>query len=336
MQAQALLQIATSAYGKTGPPELLDSGQKAAQQIVDNLNNYFAPDIKPAGATEQQWEAARKQFETQSHSVLGWVAMTKKNDPVAEAEFKKVLAVDPTAAQVSYWLGSVIIRQKNVERYSEALYDIARALAVTGPTALPPAAAGPANDYLKRAYIGYHGDATGLDELKQQASASPLPPAGFHIESVAEIQKKQFANEEEFNKAHPDVALWRQIRTALTGDASATYFPTIKGSEIPPPEIKTFKGKVVSVSDKDLVVNVDNAGGDATLRFEKALNAKAIETGASIEFKGVVESFNKDPYMLTLTITDPKEDITGLPATAFGAGAPAARRPAARRPATKK
>ena len=142
LQAQSLLTIALSAFGKSAPPELLDAGQKAAQQIVDNLNNFFDPSVKPAQATDAQWTTAKQQFELQAHSVLGWIAMAKKQDAAAEEEFKKVLALNPNDAQTSYWLGTVIIRQKNVARYSEALYDIARALWVTGPTA--PATGRPA------------------------------------------------------------------------------------------------------------------------------------------------------------------------------------------------
>ncbi len=313
MQAQGLLGIALAAYGKTDPPELLDAGQKAAQQIIDNLGTYFGPDVKPAQATDQQWKDAQHSAELQAHSVLGWVAMAKKQDPTAEAEFKKVLELDPNAAQVSYWLGTVIIRQKNVARYSEAFYDIARSLSVTGASALPAAAQTQYSNYLKKAYAGYHGDETGLDQLKAAVATSALPPPNFHIESVEEIQKKQFANEEEFNKAHPDIALWRNIRTTLTADGGDAYFQTIKGSQIPPENIGFFKGKVVSVAGKEIVANVDNAGGDATLKFESAVNAKAVEVGAAFEFKAVVESFTKAPYMLTLTVDDPKTDIKGLP-----------------------
>ena len=333
MQAQGLLGIAMAAYGKTDPA-LLDAGQKAAQQIVDNLDNYFSDAIKPANATDDQWKQARRTFELQAHSVLGWVAMTKKNDPAAEVEFKKVLQLDPNAAQVSYWLGSVIIRQRDVKRYSEGLYNIARALSVTGTEALPAAQKEPAENYLKRAYTGYHGDDSGLDQLKTAVASSALPPPDFHIKSVDEIEKEKFANEEEFNKAHPDIALWRTIRAALTADNGDTYFQQAKGTEVPPANIGMFKGKVVSVNEKELIVNVDNAAGDVTLKFEKALNTKVINQGDAIEFKGVVESFNKQPYMLTLTIDDPKESIKGLPENAFSA-APV-RRPAPRRPATRK
>jgi tetratricopeptide (TPR) repeat protein len=322
MLAQALLGIATSAYGKTGPADLLDTAEKAGKQVEDNLDSYLSPSNKPAGVTDQQWADAKKTFELQTHSALGWIYYAKKQDPQAEAEFKKVLAVDPNQAQVSYWLGSSIIRQQKVERYSEALYSIARSLAVTGATALPPAAATAAEGYLKRAYTGYHGDLSDLDKLKAAVSSGPLPPPDFHIKSVAEIDKEKFANEEEYNKAHPDVALWRQIRTTLKSDQGDTYFPNVKETLIPTPEIGFFKAKVVAVNDKDLVINVDAEAGDGTLKFEKPINGKVINPGDPIEFKAVVESFQKEPYMLTMTVDDPKEMVKGLPADAFSAEKP--------------
>jgi hypothetical protein len=95
-----------------------------------------------------------------------------------------------------------------------------------------------------------------------------------------------------------------------------------------------FKAKIVTVDAKDLIVNVDNAGGDATLKFEKPINQKVLNAGDALEFKGVVDSFTKDPYMLTLTIDDPKESIKGLPDNAFTA--PAVKKAAPRKPAPKK
>ena len=70
-------------------------------------------------------------------------------------------------------------------------------------------------------------------------------------------------------------------------------------------------------------MNVDNAAGDATLKFENPLKG-TIDPGTEFKFKGVVESFVKDPYMLTFTAD--KEDVDGLPASVF-AGAAAPRRP---------
>jgi tetratricopeptide (TPR) repeat protein len=335
MKAQALLGIATAAYGKTAPPELLDSAEKAGKQLTDNLDEFFSAANKPAAVSDAQWADAKKTFSLQSHVSLGWAYYAQKKDALAEDEFKKVLTIDPNQAQVSYWLGSAIIRQKDVSKYSDALYSIARSLAVTGPTALPPAAAGPAETYLKKAYSGYHGDETDLDKLKATVATGPLPPAGFHIKSVEEIEKEKFANEEEFNKAHPDIAQWRVIRTSLKSDQAETAFAGIKDALVPSEAVGMFKGTVVAVNDKDLVVNVDNAGGDGTLKFEKAINQKVINVGDKIEFKGVVESYTKDPYMLTLNIDEPKESIKGLPDNAFSA-APSTKKTPARKAAPKK
>ncbi len=327
MTAQAYDQIAMAAVGKTDPATL-DASSKAAQTLLDNLDTWFASDVKPANVSDADWTKAKTTMQEQALYVLGYSAMMKKDDATAETDFKKLLAVDPNNAQVSYWLGSVIIRQHKQERYPEALYEIARSISITGTGALSPQAKDAAQKYLKAAYEGYHGDDTGLDQLMQQVQASALPPDGFHIDSVVDVQNKQFANAAEFKKAHPDIALWREIRTALTGDGAGqgdAYFQQVKGSEIPPDKdtdgnpIGMFNAKVVSAEGKNLIANVDNAGGDVTLVFEHPLNVKEIQAGTAFKFKGVVDSYTKQPYMLTLTIDDPKTEIDGLPAKAFSA-----------------
>jgi hypothetical protein len=334
MQAQSLLGITMASYGKTDPA-LLDASQKAGQQILDNLDNYFSAANKPAtGVTDEQWTGAKHTFELQAHSALGWDAFQKRSDAEAETQFKKVLSLDPTAAQMSYWLGTVIIRQKNIARYSEAIYDIARSISITGTGALPDANKKAAEDYLKKLYSGYHGDDTGLDQVKEQTKASALPAPDYHIKSVDEIQKEQFANADEFNKAHPDIALWRTIKATLTAANGATYFEQVKGSEVPPADIHMFKAKIVTVGEKEIVANVDNAGGDVTLKFEHPVNQKVLNAGDAFEFKGVVEAFTPEPYMITLNVDDPKESIKGLPENAFSA-APAKKAPT-KKPAPKK
>ena len=347
LMANALMKIAGAAYGKTGPADVLDAGSKAAQQVLDNFTTYFADDIqKSIGATDDQWKQAKSSVQLQAHSVLGWVATQKKDFPKAETEYKALLAINPNDAQSAYLLGSAIIAQKNVDRYSEAMYEIAHALSVTGPGALNAQGAQTAEQYLMKVYAGYHGNdlkdpkdaqkvKDDIAKLKTDASAAPLAPAGFHIKNVNEIQKEQFANDEEFRKAHPDIALWRDIKTGLTAADGDAYFDKLKDSEIPPPEIGTIHAKVVSVSGKEIVAAVDNPSGDVTLQFEKPVNEKVVNQGDAFEFKAVVAKFTKDPYMLFLTVDDPKEAIKGLPANAFSA-APPTRKTTPKKPAPKK
>jgi tetratricopeptide (TPR) repeat protein len=315
----------------------LDTSQKAAQHLIDNLDKYMADDNKPAAATADQWKDAKQQVAVQAHTALATIDMSRKTpaaDGSAETEFKKILELTPNNASASYTLGTLILRLKKVERYPEALYYIARAIDDSGPLALTPAGKKAAEDYLKRAYNGYHGSNDGLDDVMKAAMASAIPPSGFTIESITDIQKKQEGDAAAFATAHPDLALWRTIKAALTAADGDAYFTQVKGSEIPPQEgdvkFKMFTGKVVAQnSPKELLVNVDSPVGDATLQFEAALKG-TIEVGTEVKFKGVIDAYTKDPYMLTFTGMG-KEDVDGLPAAAFAA-APA-RKP---RPVTKK
>ncbi|MDQ6707350.1 MAG: hypothetical protein M3Z85_15405, partial [Acidobacteriota bacterium] len=232
-ELQAHSQIAASTMGAKPTPESLANGEKAANTILSNLDTYFAADVKPEKVSDADWQKARSDTEGTAHLTLGWIAMQNKDYPKAEQEFTKVLQSNGNNAQASYWLGTVIALQRKVERQPEALYQFARAISVTGPGALPDPAKKTTDEYLAKAYKSYHGDPSGLDDLKQKAAASALPPSGFTIESINDIEKKKFANEEEFNKAHPDIALWRTLKATLTGDGGEAYFEKMKGALVP-------------------------------------------------------------------------------------------------------
>ena len=329
--AQADSQIAAKGQQPNASAGDLDAAQKAAQDLLDNLDKYLAPNNKPATATDDQWKQARQTLELQAHTVLGTIAMAKKSpdgDATGEKEFKKVLELSPGYASIDYTLGTLILRERKVERIPEALFYIARAVEVTGPQALTAQGKTAAETYLEKAYTGYHGDKTGLDDLKKLATTANTMPADFKIESVTDIAKKQEGDAAAFAAANPDIALWRQIRTALTAPDGSNYFGQIKDAAVPPEGqagFTMFRAKVVSQpSPKEILVNVDNVAGDATLKFENPLKG-TVDPGTAFKFKGVVDSFVADPYMLTFTAD--KEDVDGLPASLFAA-APARRRAA--------
>jgi hypothetical protein len=109
---------------------------------------------------------------------------------------------------------------------------------------------------------------------------------------------------------------------ALTAADGDTYFGQIKDAAVPPEggAFTMFRAKVVSQpSPKELLVNVDNLAGDATLKFETPLKG-TVDPGTAFKFKGVVDSYQKDPY--TLTFTADKDDVDGLPASLFAAAPP--------------
>jgi hypothetical protein len=330
--ASAESQIAVKALQPGATPADVAAAQKAAQDLIDNLDKYLAAENKPPNVSDDQWKQAKSTIEVQAHSVLASVAASKKDDATAEAEYKKVLTIDPNSASTAYSLGTLIYRTKNVQRFPEAFFWIARSIEISGQEALTPQGKAAADKFLTDAYKGYHGDAAGLDDVKKTASSATSMPAGFTIQSQVDIANGKAAADADFAKSHPDIALWQQIRDALKAEGGDTYFTQIKDAEIPPAgqAFMMFSAKVVSQpSPKELLVNVDSAMGDATLKFENPLKG-TVDPGTALKFKGVVDAFTKEPYMLSLNVE--KEDIDGLPASVFST-APSTRK---KRPAAKK
>lgn len=334
--AQDESQIAVKGAAPNASPADADAAQKAAQDLADNVSKYLSTENKPANVTDDQWKTAQQQILTQAHSVLGALDMAKKSpdgDAAAEKQFKTLIAMNPNDGNATYNLGSLILRERNVARMPEGLYYIARAVQLTGPQALPAQSKTAAENYLKKAYDGYHGDDSGLDDVRKAALANPVMPPDFKIESVTDIQKKQEGDAAAFKAAHPDVAFWRDIRMALTAPDGQMYFDMIKGSE-PPPDgagFAMFNAKVISMpSNKEILVNIDNLAGDATLKFDEPLKGM-VDQGTAFKFKGVIDSFIKDPFMLTFTIDDPKMEIDGLPATLFAPATKPKPRPGAKK-----
>ncbi len=337
----AYSQIMGKVLTTQATPEIMDASVKAAGVILDGLDKFFSNDLKPDALDAAAWAKAKKDTEVQAHYVLGYIAYQRKADPDAEKEFKTVLMMSPKfSGLVSYWYGTVIIRQKDKARIPEALWHFARSVVVDGPTALDPQTKTAAEGYLKRQYDGYHGSTEGLDELKAKAMNDPLPPAGFTIKSIIEIEAEAEKDIAKFLSEHPDIKLWRQIRDALKADDGAAYFEKLKGAQLPPDtqtDFKMFKAKVVSqTSPKELVISVDNnQGSDAVIKFDGLL-LKPIDPGTKFEFKGVVDAYTKDPYTLTFVVSE-KEEVAGIGPEMWDTAKKAApKKPAVKKAAPKK
>jgi len=162
------------------------------------------------------------------------------------------------------------------------------------------------------------------------AAKSALPPADYKLKSVTEIQSEQNLSEDAFNKAHPEIALWRSLRTELTGAGGADYFSkNMKEHEVP-----NLKGKVVAQpSPKELTVSIDDvttetlAKAEATLVFDSPLKG-TVEPGTELTFAGSPTAYTKEPFMVTMDVE--KKNVNGLGAAAGPATPTAPRRAPAR------
>jgi len=315
----ALILMTSNVQGLTKPaPDDLNAGEKASNGLVSNLDTFFSNDKKPATTTEADWAKAKSQTETLAHTTLGWIALQKKDPETAQAaekEFTKVLQMNPNNAQVSFWMGTAIMQEKKPEKYAEALYHFARAASLDpSQGGYPPDARKTIETYFVNAYTRYHGqDDAELQKLRQLAKSQPFPPADFKIQDVNEVKA---ANEEEFRKKNPALALWMTLKQALTAADGDQYFSAnMKGADVPGGAggVQKFKGKLISMKPatrpKELVLAItDGTTPEVTLNLDAALPGKA-EPGSEIEFSGVPASFSKEPFNVTFDVE--KKNIAG-------------------------
>jgi tetratricopeptide (TPR) repeat protein len=301
--------------------EQLSDGQKAADALVNGgLDKQFAADKKPANVTDDQWKKARTDIEAVSHTTLGWVVWQQKQYDKAEEEFKKSLAINPANGDVAYYLGTVIAAEKKPEKQSEAFFYFARAAAYDGPGSMNPTGRQQVMTYIKNAYTKFHGGNDKFDDLLNLAKSNAAPPAGFKIESTADILEANQKKAEEEAKKNPQGALWASIRDQLQGADGQNYFnSSMKEALLPGGAngVSSFKGKVVSMEPatkpKSVVIAIENPAGDATLKFETPLPGK-VDPGTELSFEGVPDSFTANPFMVIFSV-EAKEHLHGWTGT---------------------
>lgn len=310
-------------------PDALDLAEKSAKGLLANLDT-----VKPQGIPEDQVAKQKKILEAQAYTTIGWVALTRKNYDPAEEAFTKSLQAEPKNAQVSYWLGNAILAQKKIDKQASALYHFARAASLTGPGALPDPQRKELDAYLTKVYSGFHGDKSGLAEIKTLAQNTPFPPPDFKIRSSVEIATEK---EEEFKKTNPMLALWMSIRKELAGPGGEQYFAEkLKDARLPggAAGVTHFKGKIISmkpaVNPKELVLGIsDESTPEVTLKLDTPLKGKA-DVGTEIGFEGIASAFQKEPFNLVFDVE--KDKLEGWPVQA----APAKKAAPVRKAAPKK
>ncbi|MEO8050045.1 MAG: hypothetical protein ABI833_06475 [Acidobacteriota bacterium] len=296
----------------------LETAEKVARSLLASPDAVFAADKKPQGATDAQWAQAKPTMLKFAQFTLGYIATQQKDDAKSETELTKTLEMDPTNAQASYMLATVLLgeQKEHPDKMSLALFEYARAATYEGPAALDANTRKTVDSFLStKAYNTYHGSTEGLDQVKTLAKASALPPAGFKIKSTVEIAEEKAKAEDEKAKANPMLALWESIKTQLVGDNGPTYFESsVKGAGLPGGAngVMKFNGKLVSATPetrpKELTLAIGGDAPNVTLKLDDPLPGK-MDPGGDIAFSGVAKEFTKDPYMLSFEVS--ADDIDG-------------------------
>jgi hypothetical protein len=242
--------------------------------------------------------------------------MNHKDCETAETDARKAIGDFPASAQAAWSLGSALLclQKTHPEKAPTAIYEFARAASLDPQSAMvdPKWQQSTAEPYLEKIYNQYHGtDADGLKQLKNLATASPLPPADFALKSGPEIALEK---QKEFESANPQLALWMRIKAALTAPNGSDYFD----SELKTSAVPALAGVVMEAKPachpKELLVaiktpNQEASVGEILLKLDKPLNGKP-EVPADIQFEGVPSAFTPSPFLLTMDTEAAK--VTGL------------------------
>jgi tetratricopeptide (TPR) repeat protein len=295
----------------------MDTGEQTANHILKNADTIFADSNKPADIAADQWPKVKDTTLPLAQKTIGLIYFQKKDWPRAEVELTKAMQADPMQGQVAYLLATAMFnqRQQDPKKQPPAIFEFARAAAYEGANALPAQMRTQLQGSTAKMYKSYHGSDEGYNDVVALAKQNPLPPAGWTIESTADIASKKAAAQAAADAANPMMALWRNIREQLTGEGGAAYFDgTVKDAALPGGAngVTKFKGKIVSmtpaVRPKEIVLAIEKPEGDVTLKLETALPGK-MEPGEELEFEGVAKAFTKDPFMLTFETE--KDKISG-------------------------
>jgi len=317
----------------------METAEKVARDLLANPDAVYGADKKPPNVADAAWAKTKPTMVNFAQFTLGYIGVEEKDNAKAEAELTKTLQIDPTNAQASYMLATILLGQQkdHPEKMSLALFEYARAANYDGPGALDANTRKTVDSFLAtKAYNTYHGSTEGLDQLKTLAKASALPPANFKIKSTVEIAEDKAKADEEKAKANPMLALWETIKAQLVGDNGQAYFDmSVKDAALPGGAngVMKFNGKLVSTTPenrpKELTLAIGGDAPNVTLKLDEPLPGK-MDPGGDIAFSGIAKAFTKDPYMLTFEVS--KDDIEGW----TGKGPAAAPRPGAKRAAPKK
>lgn len=327
-----VLRIGASLKDPT--PADLDALEKVADNVLKNPDQIFAASNKPNGVSDADWGKVKPYWVPQASATLILIYKDRKDEALMESKLKEKAAAYPNDASFPLALAQLYISQikAHPDKQPLVLFYYARAASIEGAQAPSAADKQKFMAFFNKNYKAYHGSDDGSADVIAAAKVNPVAPDSFHVDSTVDIAKKQQEAQEAADKANPAMAMWRTLKTGLTGDSSAQFADQASGSAFPGKDPGTqadmkWKGKIVkltpAIRPKTLVVAIENPEGDVTLSITDGPLPGKMEAGEEIQFDGTFKSFNKEPYMITLETT--KDQIVGW----TGKNAPAPRKKAA-------
>lgn len=283
---------------------------------------------KPANVTDEQFSQFVKPKRAVFNGAIGFVALQRKDYPAAITAFKASAEDNPSDIYTFYRLGLAYMYSAPPD-YDHGLWAIARAVTLANASKNP---AGPEIEkFLRRAYVNYHGNDQGLQDLTTQAASAPNPPEGFKVAPM-ETPKPT---------GNPNIDVFNQMTFPLKlgGEKAQKLWDALKGQTV---DLGGFVESVEKGPDANTyLVHIDvldqskAAKGvyDIELKDSTQPDVKNLAFGDPVRFKGMADSYTVTPSLVLTLVGEITTDLPEKPAVKEKPKPkPAPRRRPARRP----
>ncbi len=295
--AHYVITLSVPYLGKADDATIGD-GVAAAKAVLAGADQQFGQ--KPDQIPQAAWDNAKTQALANANLTLGWCSMQRKDDAAAAASFEKVLAMDPSRGQVSYWLGQVTLNQQDASKYDLAFFHFARAGLYDGPGAMPPEGRQQVLEYVQTLLKKNYGEESfGIywPKFEEMAEAGAAPTARVELKSDEEMK---FEEEQASRKANPALWVYKDLKTTLLGPSGDSTWSELRGKLTPKMALY-----VVSASppERPATINLTSERGGRT---EVVLNLEnrrrtGVRSGSMLTIDGVAGGLTRQPFRLTLS-----------------------------------
>jgi len=264
---------------------------------------------KPANVTDEQFSQYVKPKRAVFNNAIGFVALQRKDYAGAITAFKAASEDNPSDVYTFYREGLAYLYSTPPDT-DHALWYIARAVALAQASKNP--AGDDINKFLKRAYVNYHGNDQGLQDVITQSASAVNPPDGFKVAPMEVPKPTGNANIDGFNTM--------TFALKLGGEKAQKQWDLLKGQ---PLELGGFVDSVEKATDSDAyMVRIDileqskaqPGTYDIELKDTTQPKVKNLSPGDVVRFKGTITAYTATPSLvLSIDGTINPEDVPDEP-----------------------
>ncbi len=295
--------------------QLMAEAAKYGQQGLGALQTA----TKPEGVPDAEWQKLKDTFAPIFRAAVVQNALATKDYATAQKMLQTAVDANPNDMASSYQLANAYLDA--TPQNPLGLWYMARAVALAPQQA--PAQAQQITKYGRSRYYKYHGiDEAGWNQLVQEATASPAPPAGFSVKPAPTLAEQAASLVQSTPVKDMGFGEFQLILTSGNQQASTQLWDQIKDKPI------AFEATVISATPTTLklaatVDDIDKKVADVEVTMAKPLLARSVpKEGQSIQLQATAASYTPSPFLVSMN----KGELVGKSAVAESAPA---RKPAA-------